>query len=325
MARETSRPHTHGHLWLVGFIGIAAGLLLLIYVPSLPAVAGTALLFGGFHIAGALVLLASLYVMTGSGLVRHLSGGQRRHGKSTFDFGWEPAWTYGPWIAALILTASAVALQAAIPAYWPLAMISTMLAASFFAGGLLARNVGRYEHAILPMVELMPGGGNLVLDAGCGAGRTTVALGRAFGTQRIVAFDRFDSDYIAGGGQSLLERNLRVAGMSERVRIERGDLTALPFPDAHFDAAVSAHAIDHLGQQKEQGLREMLRVLKPGGRFLLVVWVPGWTMFAVVNVLALFLSPKRAWRRMAASAGFELRDEGMFNGNWFAVLEKAGS
>lgn len=69
-------------------------------------------------------------------------------------------------------------------------------------------------------------------------------------------------------------------------------------------------------------MREILRVLKPGGRFLLIVWVPTWTMFAIANVLALFLAPKRSWRRMAAGAGFVLGDEGMFNGSWFALLEK---
>jgi SAM-dependent methyltransferase len=113
--------------------------------------------------------------------------------------------------------------------------------------------------------------------------------------------------------------------MSARVAIEKGDLTALPFADKAFDAAVSAHAIDHLGSRTERALREIRRVLKPGGRFLLIVWVPGWTMFAIANLLALALRPKRAWRRMAAQAGFALRDEGVFNGYWFALLEKSAA
>jgi SAM-dependent methyltransferase len=312
----------HGHMAWVGIIGIAAAAILMIYIPSLKAVSSAMLLFAGFHLVGAVVLVASVYVMGGNKVAARLRVRPRQQRSAVFDYGWAPAWTRGPWIAALILVATAVALEVAVPAYWPLAMVTTLLAASSFAGGLVTRNVGRYENAVLPMVDLLSGEDKVVLDAGCGAGRTTIALGRAQKAAQIVALDRFDSDYIEGGGRLLLERNLRNAGLADRVRIEGGDLTALPFPDRSFDAVVSAHAVDHLGKSTEQGLREILRVLKPGGRFLLVVWVPGWTMFSVANVLAFSLSSKGAWRRMAAGAGFGISDEGMFNGNWFALLEK---
>jgi SAM-dependent methyltransferase len=307
-------------MWLVGVLGLAAGLLLLVYVPSLPAVSRSVLFFAGFHLVGAIVLAGSFYVMAGARIARRL----RRHRAEprTFDFGWAAAWSWGPWIASLCLLAAAVALQLAAPGWWPVGMVALLLAASFFAGGLIARTTGRYADAVLPMVELLPNGEGRVLDAGCGAGRTTLALGRAVTRARIVAFDRFDSDYIAQGGRALLEQNLRLAGLAGRVEISQGDLTALPFEAASFDAAISAHAVDHLGAQTEQALREMLRVLKPGGRFLLIVWVPGWTMFAVANLLALFLASKSAWRRMAARAGFAISDEGAFNGMWFAVLQK---
>ncbi len=243
-------------------------------------------------------------------------------GSDRFQFGWAPGWTYGPWIAALILCATSVALMTVAPRYWPLSLAIMTFATVSFAGGFVTRTTGTYENAVLPMVDLLPSDdpGRVVLDAGSGAGRTTIALGRAVKKSAIIAVDRFDSGYIESGGRRLLEQNVRRAGMADRVRVQQGDLRALPFADQTFDAAISAHAMDHLGDQKEQGLREMLRVLKPGGRFLLIVWVPGWTMFAVANLLSLFFSSKAAWRRMAASAGFTLSDEGMFNGNWFAVL-----
>ena len=313
--------HRHSHMAWVGVVGIAAGAVLMIYVPQLKAVSSGILLFAGFHVVGALVLLASVYVMGGDKFLAHFRRRTRQQDVG-FDFGWPPAWTHGPWIAALIFAAGAVAIQVAAPTYWIFAMVTTLMAASFFAGGLIARSVGQYEHAVLPMVDLGLGDGKVVLDAGCGAGRTTIALGRAQTNTQIVALDRFDSDYIEGGGRLLLERNLHKAGLSQRVQIEQGDLTALPFPDRKFDAVVSAHAVDHLGQSTEQGLREILRVLKPGGRFLLVVWVPGWTMFSVASFLAFSLSSKRRWRKLTTGAGFAISDEGMFNGNWFALLEK---
>lgn len=322
MSAKEAVNHRHGHMIWVGIIGIVAGAILTVYVPSLKAVSRGVFLLAGFHLVGFLVLLASAYVMGGNKIVAHFRSGSHSEEQAGFNFGWAPAWTYGPWIAALILAATAIALQVAVPSYWPFAMVATLLAASFFAGGLVTRSVGQYEHAVLPMVDLLSGDDKIVLDAGCGAGRTTIALGRAQKTTQIVALDRFDSDYIQGGGRLLLERNLRQAGLSERVRIEHGDLTALPFDDQSFDAVVSAHAVDHLGKSTEQGLREILRVLRPGGRFLLVVWVPGWAMFSVANILAFSLSTARTWRRRTASTGFRISDEGTFNGNWFAVLEK---
>ncbi len=311
----------HSHMWLVGVAGVLAGAALMIYVPSLKPVSSVLLLFAGFHLVGAAVLFASLYIMVGR-KAGHWFRPKAERESAGYDFGWAPAWTYGPWIAALVLAAIAVVVQVAAPTWWPVAMGLTLLAASEFAGGLTVRAAARYSDAVLPAVDLLSHDDSLVLDAGCGAGRTTIALGRAYKKIRIVDLDRFDSDYIEGGGLHLLEGNLRLAGMSELVRIERGDLTALPFEDQSFDAVVSAHAIDHLGPRKEQGLCEAMRVLKPGGRLLLIVWAPSWSMFAVANVLAFTLSPKRAWRRMAANAGFTLSDEGNFNGVWFALLKK---
>lgn len=321
MSTTKAAKHKHGHMAWVGIIGVAAGAVLMIYVPSLKPVANTLFLFAGFHLVGLSVLLSSIYVMGGRKLGKRLAFAHKPIG-AQFDFGWAPAWTYGPWIAALIQIASAVVVLVAAPAYWPAALAGTLLAAASFAGGLVTRASGRYDAALLPAVDLLSGDDGLVLDAGCGAGRTSVALGRAFKKSSIVALDRFDSDYIEGGGRLLLEQNLQLAGLTEQVRIESGDLTALPFAERSFDAVVSAHAIDHLGPQKEQGLREALRVLKPGGRLLLVVWVPGWSMFSVANVLSFSLSPKRAWRKMAANAGFALSDEGSFHGTWFVLLKK---
>jgi SAM-dependent methyltransferase len=94
--------------------------------------------------------------------------------------------------------------------------------------------------------------------------------------------------------------------------------------DGHFDAAVSAHVVDHLKEHKRRGLAEIRRVLKPGGRFLMVVWVPGWVTFALANVFCFALTTPAGWRKLAADVEFEIRDEGTFNGMWFAVLERAG-
>lgn len=53
-------------------------------------------------------------------------------------------------------------------------------------------------------------------------------------------------------------------GESERLHFSVADATALPYPDAHFDCVVIANAL-HIMPQPEQAMREISRVLKPGG------------------------------------------------------------
>ena len=51
--------------------------------------------------------------------------------------------------------------------------------------------------------------------------------------------------------------------------VETGDSEALEFPDAHFDAITVAFGVRNF-ENLERGLREMLRVLKPGGRLIVL-------------------------------------------------------
>ncbi len=322
MARKHA-GEAHSHMWLIGILGMASGLALMIYVPSLKAVSSVMLLFAGFHLVGGIVTLASLYMMTGGRLfpfptLRRSNAGTPRE----LDFGWAPSWVMGPLVAAVVCLAAAIAFEVAAPVWWPVSLALALLAASFFAGHLAAAATGRADHAALPLVDFLSSDQDVVLDGGCGAGRTSIAVARMLKHGKVVALDRFDSDYIKGGGRALLERNLKAAGLADRVQIEQGELTQLPFPDRSFDAAVSAHAIDHLGPNQEKGLAEMRRILRPGGRFLLVVWVPGWSMFSIANVFSFFLTRKSGWKRKASSVGFEIQQEGSFNGVWYLVLQR---
>ena len=307
------RGTLHSHLWIMGVAGIAIGVGILVVLPKLKVVSASLLLFAGFHLVGAIVILASAWSVGLRSLVRRLNApadGTR------VEFGWGPGWMNGLAIAALIVGAGAVALQLSVPALWPLAWAAVALAVVLLTGNLIMNGFRRRDQVVLS------GNRDVVLDAGCGAGRTTIALSRILKDGHVVAVDRFDAGYIDDGGRALLEHNLALTGLSDRVTIETADLTQLPFNEADFDSAVSTHVYDHLGKDKQRGLDEVHRVLKPGGRFLMAVWVPGWAMFAVANLLSLFLTSKSAWREMAARAGFRLIDEGMFNNAWFVLLEK---
>ena len=313
----------HSHGWVVGVLGLAVGITLMVGFPKMKAVAGAVLLVALFHLVGLAVVLASVYSFAPARIGTWMARLRKQAtGAEGYDFGWSWGAMNGPWLAAAAFVTVAFGLQLELPSLWPVWFLVALLGINCFIGGLLLRTSKRTDFASLPLVDLLATDHDLVLDAGCGGGRTTLALSKVLKDGRVVALDRFDAYYIDGGGRALLERNLRIGGLTDRVQIEKGDLTKLPFPDAHFDAAVSAHVIDHLKDQKKAGLTEICRVLKPGGRFLMVVWVPGWATFSLANVFCFLLTTKAGWRRLAVEVGFSLRDEGTFNGMWFAVLER---
>ncbi|MFI4935534.1 MAG: class I SAM-dependent methyltransferase [Caulobacterales bacterium] len=316
---DGTRGSLHSHMWIVGVAGVLIGAAMMIFLPQLKVARTSILLFAGFHVLGGIVLLSSAWVVGLRGLLRRFV---RRGEGARVEFGWGPGWMNGLAIAAVAALTLAIAIQAQWPAFWPLADAAVAMAVILMVGNLIMSGFRRRDQVVLPMVDLLKSDRDVVLDAGCGAGRTTIALSRILKQGHVVAVDRFDAGYIDDGGRELLERNLRLTGLADRVSIETADLTALPFDEGDFDAAVSTHVYDHLGRSKLKGLEEVRRVLKPGGRFLMAVWAPGWSMFAVGNVFSFLLTSKAAWRAMAARAGFSVVDEGAFNNAWFVLLEK---
>lgn len=243
-----------------------------------------------------------------------------------FDFGWSSKWSKGFGFASLI-----VALLAFYSYFGlddnPILQIFAftlllLLAVNLFIANIIARDSNSTRDIILPYVDLYEAGKTNVLDAGCGAGRTTISISKTSSAVNIVAFDRFDASYIDDGGKALLRKNLDLAGISSRVKIEQGDITSIPFESNWFDAAVSSYMFDHLGKNKMPALREMWRVLKPGGRFLLIIVVRGYSSFAIANVLSLAFTTRNDWKRLFLESGFNLLDEGNINFGAYFLIEK---
>jgi ubiquinone/menaquinone biosynthesis C-methylase UbiE len=99
-----------------------------------------------------------------------------------------------------------------------------------------------------------------ILDVGSGAGQILGhLLKRTHPETRLVAFDL---------SHQMLRRARTRLG-SDRPSYVTGDLTQLPFADASFDCITCGWVIEHLPDPRP-GLRELSRVLLPGGRLLLL-------------------------------------------------------
>lgn len=117
--------------------------------------------------------------------------------------------------------------------------------------------------------------GQHVLDVGCGTGALTGAAVEIAG---------------AGGSVTGLDPNPAMLAVARRkdwpVEWREGVAETLPFPDAHFDSVVSQFAMMFF-EDKPKALREMMRVLRLGGRFAVAVCdavenSPGYHAFALL-------------------------------------------
>jgi arsenite methyltransferase len=114
-------------------------------------------------------------------------------------------------------------------------------------------------------------GDETVLDVGCGSGLLLIAAAKRAGEGQAVGVDIWRREDLSNSGREATLRNAALEGMADRVRVEEGDARALPFGDAGFDVVVSLNALHNIPQraEREQALREILRVLKPGGRLVI--------------------------------------------------------
>lgn len=108
------------------------------------------------------------------------------------------------------------------------------------------------------------------LDLGCGRGLVLIQVAKKIARGNAYGIDLWQKEDQSGNDPRVTLRNAEAEGV--HINIETGDIRKLPFSDATFDVIVSSlviHNIPDSGGRKE-ALSEMLRVLKPGGRFFLM-------------------------------------------------------
>lgn len=103
--------------------------------------------------------------------------------------------------------------------------------------------------------------GDRVLDVGCGTGSLTFTIPQVAEVTHIDAIDYSEVYVEAARGRNT----------DPRIRIERADACALPFPDASFDRALALLVL-HFVPETEQAVTEMTRVVRPGGVVAATVW-----------------------------------------------------
>jgi len=114
--------------------------------------------------------------------------------------------------------------------------------------------------------------GSSAVDLCCGTCDWTIALARA-GAERVVGLDFSEAMLEIG------RRKIGQAGLADRIELHHGNAMSLPFADNAFDYATIGFGLRNVPDLR-QVLREMIRVVKPGGLVVsLDVSKPDWQPF----------------------------------------------
>ena len=157
----------------------------------------------------------------------------------------------------------------------------------------------RLRAMTIALARIQPG--DRVLEVGCGTGDVAIAACAPAGPRGSVSGIDAGMEMIAVARDKAAR-----AGVSVDFRVE--PIEALSYPDATFDIVLSSLMMHHLPDDlKRQGLAEIARVLKPGGRLLIVdVKRPSTRLGRILNRLMLHSRLKTAIQDLPAM----LRDAG---------------
>jgi demethylmenaquinone methyltransferase / 2-methoxy-6-polyprenyl-1,4-benzoquinol methylase len=151
----------------------------------------------------------------------------------------------------------------------------------------------RWRRAAVEAVAARPE--DRVLDVACGTGMVSRALVERWGC-RVVGLDQ--SAAMLGRARSMLDASQRLAA---RIELVEGEAEDLPFGDAEFDHLTFTYLLRYVDDPAAT-LRELARVVKPGGRVSSLefcvprgIWVALWRLYTRIGLPALARLDSRGW------------------------------
>ena len=111
-------------------------------------------------------------------------------------------------------------------------------------------------------------GDERVLDVGCGRGLLAIGAAKRLKNGKVIGIDVWNPFDLSGNSADAAKANAKLEGVADKVRIENGDAQKLVYPDNHYDVVLSSLALHNIPEPdaRAQAVREMVRVLKPGGK-----------------------------------------------------------
>jgi SAM-dependent methyltransferase len=184
---------------------------------------------------------------------------------------------YGNWVSAKlvyfpgVLCLLFVALSFMLPALIIVALLFFLGFAYFaYARARFSQKGGDIQARIQDLVldHLEWDGNGKVLDIGCGNAPLAILIARKYPHAEVTGIDYWGQAWEYAKG--VCERNAAIEGVAERVTFQQSSAASLPFGDETFDVAVSNLVFHEVvdASDKRQVIKEALRVVRKGGRFV---------------------------------------------------------
>ncbi len=115
-------------------------------------------------------------------------------------------------------------------------------------------------------------GDERVLDVGCGHGLMLIGAAKRLRNGKATGIDLWQKEDQAGNSREATWQNVLAEGVEDRVELHDGDARKLSFTDNFFDVVLSSWALHNIYDPagREKAIREIVRVLKPGGHLVIV-------------------------------------------------------
>jgi demethylmenaquinone methyltransferase / 2-methoxy-6-polyprenyl-1,4-benzoquinol methylase len=131
-----------------------------------------------------------------------------------------------------------------------------------FINWFLSAGVDRYwrKKAIRELTGLQP---QIILDTATGTADIPIMIAKYLHPKKIIGID------ISERMLELGRKKIAALNLTGTIELQAGDCEAINFPDNVFDAITVAFGVRNF-ENLEKGLREMIRVLKPGGKLVIL-------------------------------------------------------
>jgi arsenite methyltransferase len=181
-------------------------------------------------------------------------------------------------IYGLISLVATISLAIYLPSNWVATIVVTLMVcvtasifmpvATILAGSLYFKF--REREWLFDNLSLQ--GNENVLDVGCGHGLLLIGAAKRLNSGKAIGLDLWVQADQAHNTKDATLMNAKIEGVGNRVEVHSGDMREMPFDGEKFDVVISSWAIHNIYDplEREKALTEIIRVLKSGGRIVIL-------------------------------------------------------